>query len=116
MARVAKSAPPAVQAVPAVPAAPAVPAVTGRDEGVPVGGNADLETAEEGPLLMDRYRLGTLVNEGRRALIYQAEDVRLQRLVVVKRLRPEVFTIAGFATVNASRGREVCRGARRVTW
>lgn len=45
-----------------------------------------------GQLLGGRYRLGPVIGRGGMATIYRATDVRVERLVAVKILRPEVAT------------------------
>ncbi|MFN2504827.1 MAG: serine/threonine-protein kinase [Acidimicrobiales bacterium] len=43
-----------------------------------------------GTVIADRYRLGQLLGSGGMAFVYDAVDLRLQRLVAVKLLRPEM--------------------------
>jgi serine/threonine protein kinase len=45
--------------------------------------------------LADRYRIGDSVGEGGMATVYEAEDLRHNRRVAIKVLRPELAAVVG---------------------
>ena len=45
--------------------------------------------------LADRYRVGGSVGEGGMATVYEAEDLRHNRRVAIKVLRPELAAVVG---------------------
>jgi serine/threonine protein kinase len=57
----------------------------------PVKGTAgdDPNTPRQGAFFSKRFRLGGMLGEGGMATVLEAEDVRLERTVAIKRLKPE---------------------------
>jgi serine/threonine-protein kinase len=54
------------------------------------------QTLPTGKLLADRYRIDAFLAEGGMALVYRAHDLRLQRDVAVKVVKPEFATSQGY--------------------
>ena len=65
----------------------AAPEATCPVDGEPLDGHLHLPFRIQG-----RYELRGLLGEGGMGLVFEAEDLRLQRLVAVKVLRPELYT------------------------
>src|SRR5438874_6709175 len=63
-----------------------------------------------GQLLHERYRVAELLGEGTEALVYRADDLRLDRPVAIKLLRPELRADPSFV----ARFEREARGAARL--
>jgi serine/threonine-protein kinase len=72
-------------------------ALPSQDPGAPDAHGSGATISDVGRLIDDRYRLGEVIGVGGMATIHRAFDIRLERTVAIKLLRPEILEDADLA-------------------